>query len=93
VPQNVVVVEVLVTQRQPVDALAQQIGHRVGDEARIAPILENPGQRRGQPHSAIRLPQEHYPTIAGNIAAGKTRLNFSAIKAWKTKVCLCTLWH
>jgi hypothetical protein len=93
VPQGVVVIEILVTQRQPVDALPQQIGHRVGDETRIAPVLENPGQRRGKPHSAIRLPQEHHPAITGDIAAGKTRLNFAAIKAWKTKVCLCTLWH
>jgi hypothetical protein len=65
----------------------------MGYQRRITPILQHLRHCPGQSNPTIRLPQKHHPAVAGNISAGKTRLDFAAIKAWKTKVSLCTLWH
>ena len=89
--QRVVIVEILVPQGQTVDALPQQIGQGMGDQRRIAPIPQHLRHGPGQSHPAVRLPQEHHPAIAGDIAARETPLDFAAIKAWKTKRKLCTI--
>ena len=87
------VVEVLVAERQPVNALAQKIDLRMRDEVRIARIGDDRIERADQPESAIGRPQHHHPAIAGDIAPGKTRLDFAAIEAWKREKFGVTFWH
>jgi hypothetical protein len=53
-----VIIEVLIAERDSVNALSQQIDLRVADEL---------GCARG---SAIHLPQYHHPAVTGDIAPG-----------------------
>ena len=87
------VVEILVAERQPVNALAQKIDLRMRDEVRIARIGDDRIERADQAQPAIGRAQHHHPAIAGDLAAGKTRLDFAAIEAWKREKFGVTLWH
>ena len=87
------VVEILVAQRDPVDALAQQIDLRVGDEVRRAWIGDHRIQRAHPTQPPIDRAPHHHPAIAGDITPGKTRLDFAAIKALKMKQFGVTVWH
>ena len=87
------VVEILVAQRDPVDALAQQIELPVGDEVRVPRIGDHRIERADQAQPAIHLPQHHHPAIAGDIAARETRFDFAAIEAWKMEQFGVTVWH
>ena len=56
--QFVVVVEILVSQRQAEDALAQKRLQPVLDQARIAPVGEASREPADQPKAMIHLPQQ-----------------------------------
>lgn len=77
------IVEILVTARQPVNALPQKIAHRVLHLQRIARIGQHPRQRRAQPQAPIGQPQQLHPAITAHVAALKTPLHFEPFKAWK----------
>jgi hypothetical protein len=93
VPQRIVVIEILVAQREAVDALTQQIDLLMGDQIRMARIGQRRIQRAGQPEASIGLAQKHHATVAGDLPALETRLDFAPIEAWKNKQFVITLWH
>jgi len=88
-----VVIEVLVAERQAVNALAQKIELRVRDEVRIARIGDPRVERADQAPPTIGRPQHPHPAIAGDLAPGKTRLDFAAIEAWKREKFGVPFWH
>jgi len=56
-PEFRVIVEVFIAQAHRVDALGQQLHHRVIDQALIAPVVEAAGERAGEPQTGIDLAQ------------------------------------
>lgn len=90
--QRVMVVEVLVTQSQPIDALAQEVDLWVGNEQRITRIGEPAVQGGDQTQAPVGLAQEQDAGIAGDLAAGEAGLDFTAIKAWKRDKVWRTMW-
>ncbi len=90
-PQRIMIVEILVAQRQSIDALPHQRHLLVHDEARMPRIRHRRRKRRRQPQPPIRFPQQHHPTVAGDLAALKTGLDFPPIKAWKSKEFIVTV--
>ena len=54
-PQPVMIIEIFVAQRQPINPLGQQFLHRVIDKNLVANIVEALGQRLGQPQIGIHL--------------------------------------
>ena len=93
VAQRIVIIEILVAQREAVDALPQQTDLLMGDQLRGARIGQRRIQRTGQPKAPIGLAQEHHAAVAGDLAALKTRLDFTPIEAWKLKQFVVTVWH
>ena len=69
--QRIVVIEILVAEREAIDALPQQVDLRMGDQLRIARIGQRRIQRVDEPESPIGLAQEHHPAIAGDLAPWK----------------------
>lgn len=61
-PQLAVVIEVLVTKRQAIKALAHQVAHRVFDPRLIAGIGETPRNQAADPESLIDLAQQEKST-------------------------------
>ena len=91
--QGVVIVEIFIPQRQPVDALAQQIDLPMGDQRRIARIKQDLVERCDQTQVPVNLAQEQDAAIAGNVAPAKVRFDFATIKAWKSRCGVRTMWH
>ena len=69
--QEGVVIEVLISQRQPVEPLGQQLGQRMIDEAGVARVVETGGQCAGQPQAMIPLAEQERTPVAGKIPGGK----------------------
>ena len=61
------------------------------DLVRITRVFDHRIQSRNHTQLLVRRPQGHQPSIAGHIPAGKTPLDFPAIKAWKNKKFRCTI--
>jgi hypothetical protein len=93
VPQRLVVIEILVPLRDPVDALAQQVDLPVGDVKRVARSGQRGIQSLEQTESAVGLAQEEEPAVARHVAALEVGLDFTTIEAWKTEIFLGTIWH
>jgi hypothetical protein len=78
------IVEILVTQGQPVDALAQQVQHRMFDQLFIPMVGEALGKALNISIGSIQSPQQHAASVAGNLAALKIhRHRFAADQLWK----------
>ena len=65
------VIEIFITQRQPVEPLGQQLGQRMIDEAGVARVVETGGQRAGQAQAVIDLTEQEHAAVAGEVAPGK----------------------
>lgn len=93
VAQRVVIVEILGAQREAIDALPQQIDLLLGDQLRVAWVGQGGIQRAGQAQASIGRAQKHHATVAGDIPALETRLDFAPIEAWKLKQFVVPFWH
>jgi len=62
--QLLVIVQVLIAQRQPVDALRQHLWQLVLDQQRHAPVLETARQTLHQVDLAFHFPQQQGPAVA-----------------------------
>ena len=69
--QEGVVIEILVTQRQPVKPLGQKLGQRMINKAGVARIAETGGQRAGQTQAVIDLAQQQHAAVTGEVAGGE----------------------
>lgn len=70
-PQTLMIMEIFIAPRQPVDSLRHPLLDRVIDEALVPDILKTPGQRSGHPPLLIGRAQQEYAAVAGERAAGK----------------------
>ena len=94
VPQSVVIVEVLVAQRQTKNPLPHQSRHGVLDKQRIAPVDETPGDPLAKPHGFVRPPQTQGPRVGGHRPAVETGHNLVAFDRRPFKKRGATLrWH
>ena len=71
VPERVVIVAILVAQRQGAEPLGEQFGQPVIAVARVAPVGEGLRQQAGHAQAVIDLAQEQRAAVAGKVAAGK----------------------
>ncbi len=81
--QTLVVVEVLIAQRDAEDALGQEGPLRMGDEERIAGIDDTGVEGVDQTHRAIHLAQEQGSPIGGQPTATKVGLDVLTFEACK----------
>ena len=87
------IIEILVTGSQPIDALPQQIDLAMGDQLWIARIRQRRIEGGDQAQPTIRLAQQQDAAIAGDIAPVEIGLDFPAIKAWKGELRCGTVWQ
>ena len=85
-PQLRVIIEILVAQRQRVNALREQLPRAVIDELRIAPVQETARQSAGDAQALINLPEQERAAIAAEPAAGKIRDDFARTKFLKKQL-------
>ena len=86
--QLVMIVEVLVTQRQSENPLRQQGFEPVFDVDRVAPVIEALREPPYQPEAAIHLSQQKRARIGGDVAAietGHHRAPFNRFKSEKLR--------
>ena len=89
--RRAMIIEILVAQRQPVDALRQQLLRRVVNETPVAPVRETPRQCPGHTKACVDLPKQQHPAITGQRASRKIRHHFSRTEALKLERSLLTL--
>ena len=75
--QGVVIVEILITQRQGVQALGQQLLDGVVHKHLLAQVVKTVGQSARKPQALIDLAQEQDATITAEMAAGKVGLHLA----------------
>ncbi len=68
-PQLVVIVQILISQRQPIDPLGHRFFDPVLDQFRFAPVLEAGGKLPHDARPLFDLAQEQTARIAGDVAA------------------------
>jgi hypothetical protein len=71
------VIEVFVTQHQPLNALAEQFLYAMLDVARVPVVDETVGQIPQEPAVAFHFAQEDATPIAGEVTTPKIDLHFS----------------
>lgn len=91
--QGPMVVDILETQRQTVNPLAQQGGKVMDHLAPLAPVAKPPRHRLGQAKDTIRLAQQQNPAATGNLATRKRSLNPPPTTGWKLKNRRDTIRH
>ena len=95
--QCAVVIQVLPAQCKSVHALAQQVGHAVGDQERVAWVGDATGRRLHQTQLAVGGAEQHDADIADHAATVKLAFHHTPAKTAKFDlvVCgfLCTAWH
>ncbi len=69
VAQLIVIIEILVAQRQPEDPLRQHVRQPMLGHRRIAAIVEALAQPRDQLHPGIGLGQQHHSGVGGDRAS------------------------
>jgi hypothetical protein len=93
VPQSRVVVEILVAQRLGVNALPQQLLHRMVDPARVAAIGKASRQRAGHAQAVIDLAQEQHPTVTRQRSRAETAFHFARSQLLKQECLLLAVWR
>lgn len=83
VTQRLVVVEILVAQRQAKHALPNQGFGAMQAALRIAVITQPASDSAGQAHLAVELPQQQDATVRGDLAAIEAGGDLTAFAAWK----------
>jgi hypothetical protein len=91
VPQLLMIVQILVPQRQAKDALADQRAHRVLDQVPLSSIAEAAGQSIDQADRRIRLAQQQCAGIRTDRAAVKGRDHSAPINPCKLQLFRNTL--
>jgi hypothetical protein len=89
--QLFVIIEVFIPQGQAVDALGQQLRHRVIDKPLIALVTKAASQRARQTQAGIELAQEQCSPITGEPAGREIDLHFALTKILKLERRLLTV--
>ena len=93
-PKLVMVVHVLISQRDANNPLHHQGFDRMLDVARVTAVPETRGQAAGQAENPIRRAQQQRSRVAGDLPAvkrGAHRPSFDACKSKQVRATLC--WH
>jgi len=88
IAQLVVVVEVLITQRQRIDTLPQQLQQGMFAAGLSATIPHDLGRCLGQPQLPIDLCKQRYTAVAGDVAATEIGFDSTALGGWKFEASL-----
>jgi hypothetical protein len=91
--QSIMIVQILMTAAQPVDALGQQIAHRVYDPPWIARIAQYCCCRSRQTDALIGLLEQHHAPVTGQIPAAEIGLDHPTPQSPKFDLVSGTLWH
>ena len=92
-PQLIVIVEILITQHQPVDALGDQFSHAVFDLPGLPMIPEAAGELPQDAGALLGLAQQHAAAVGGDRAAVETGHHLAAALIGKREAGLGTLCH
>jgi len=87
----VVIVEVFVTQGQPLKALREQFFQLVIDKARVSLIVEALGQRAHDAQAAVDLAQQQRAAVGGERAAREIGHDFSGTQVLKEQRLVVTV--
>ena len=79
------VIEILVTLSQPVDALADQAQQRMLDALGIARVGQDFGQGLGQTNPPVGLAQQWDAAVAGHVPASETGAERALLYGWKVE--------
>ena len=90
-PQPVVVVQILVPQRQPVHPLRHQLLHAVFDPPALAPVCETRRDPARQIQPKVRLPQQKGSAVARQMPGVESRHHLATSEWMKWKLCRGTL--
>jgi hypothetical protein len=93
VAQLLVIVEVLIAQRQPVDALREHLGELVGDQQRRAAICKTARQPPQQADPPLHLTQQQGPAVARYLTSREPGLDTARKMGCKCERFLVTLCH
>jgi len=85
------IIEILVAQRQPVDALRQQLLRRVINETPVTPVRKHPANASVTPKARVDLPKQQHPAITRQRTTGKIGHHFSRTEVLKLERSLLTL--
>ena len=88
-----VVIQILIPQRQPEDSLSRQRPHRVLDPPRIPVIVEALGKVPNPTAPSFHFPQQQPAPIAAQLPATEIHLHFAPTQPLKLKHRLFTLCH
>ena len=91
--QLIVIVEVLIPQRQPVDALGDQLWHAVFDLRGLPIIVETVGEFPHDAGALFELAQQHRAAVGADRAAIETGHHLAAAMFGKGEAGLGTLCH
>ena len=91
VAQLLVIVQILLTQGQTIDALRHQLLHGVFDPVRIAIIGEAGGKLAQDPDALLDLPQQQTTAVTGDRSAVELRPDLASFLGMKSKDKLVTL--
>ncbi|BCB73025.1 hypothetical protein HMEPL2_33760 [Vreelandella aquamarina] len=83
VTQRMVVVEILIAQRQAEHALSNQGFRSVLAALRVSRIAQSASYRARQPHLTIELTQQQDTAVGSDITAIETGDDLTAFTAWK----------
>jgi hypothetical protein len=84
VAQALVVVHVVIAQRNREDTLTQQSQKPMIHLARLAPVVQAAREIAQQVETTVRRRQEQRAAVRGDVAAREVRLNQTPARAWKS---------
>jgi len=93
IAQLVVVVQVLIAQRQRIDSLPQQLQQGVFAAGLSAIIPDDFGRCLAQPHLPIDLCKQRYTAVAGDVAATEIGFDSTTLDGWKFEGSLVAFCH
>jgi hypothetical protein len=87
------VVEILIAHRHAENALAQQLGYGVLDEALITEVAEARRELLDHPGFPVHFAKEEHSTISAELAAPEIRHHFTTPEVLKSEGLLNTFCH
>ena len=79
------IVQIFVSQGQPIDSLSHQLLHRMFDQIGIPIIGEAGGKLVEDPDALLDLPQEQTTAVAGDRSAVKLRPDLASLLGMKSE--------
>ena len=91
VPQLLVIVQIFISQGQPIDSLGHQLLHRMFDQIGVPIIREAGGKLVEDPDALLDLPQEQPTAVTGDRSAVELRTDLASLLGMKSEDKLVTL--